>query len=163
MQHASSVHATIFSMDDGLAEILERLARAERELERMRSGLSMLGIKRCSSCQAFFHLTDSAALFADSGESVCYGCIPAWWPARSETLDSTDRLPIEHRLVRWLVAHHNGRLIQQSHKLPEENLQEFRLLISCEQCEGTGKLLGGHCHYCGSQGAMWLVVPKVAD
>jgi len=150
-------------MENGLSEILERLSRAERELEQMRSGLGLLGVKRCSRCQAFFHSSDSAAMFGDGAESVCYGCIPAWWPARSETIESTDRLPIEHRLVRWLVAHHNARPIQQSHKLPEESLQEFRLLISCEQCEGTGKLLGGHCHYCGSQGAMWLVVPKVAD
>jgi hypothetical protein len=145
-------------MDSG--EVLKRLTRIEQDLKQLRDGLALLGVKRCENCSKFYRSSDAAALFDDGAETVCYVCIHDWWPRRSGELDLKNREAAEHKLVRWLVAHHDAQLIQQSHKLPEEQLQELKLAADCDQCEGTGKLLGGHCRYCGGQGTMWVVIRK---
>src|ERR1700683_2108781 len=147
-------------MDSESVEILGRLARVERDLEQMRDGLALVGVKRCENCRRFYRTSDAAALFDDGVEAVCYGCVPEWWPRRGGEMELSDREPIEHRLIRWLVAHHNARLIQQSHKLPADQLQEFRLVADCYQRQGTGTVLGAHCRYCGGEGKLWVVIPK---
>jgi hypothetical protein len=150
-------------MDTDSQEILTRLARVEQEMQQLRDGLALLGVKRCENCKRFYRSSDAAALFDDGVEMVCYVCIHEWWPRRGGELELKDRETIEHKLVRWLVAHHNAQLIQQSHKLPDEQSQEFRLAADCDQCEGTGTLLGGHCRYCGGEGTMWVVIPKSVE
>ena len=147
-------------MDSEAGGILERLARFERDFEQMRDGLGLLGVKRCENCKKFYRMSEAAALFDDGVEVVCYGCIHEWWPRRGGEMELSDRESIEHKLVRWLVAHHNAQLIQRSHKLPDEQSQEFRLAADCNQCEGTGTLLGAHCRYCGGEGTLWVVIPK---
>jgi hypothetical protein len=147
-------------MDSDAGDILKRLAEMERDLQQMRDGLGLLGVKRCENCRRFFRTSDEAGLFDDGAEAICYGCIHEWWPRRAGEMELSDREPIEHKLVRWLVTHHNARLIQQSHKLPADQLQEFRLAADCDQCEGSGTLLGAHCRYCGGDGRLWVVIPK---
>jgi hypothetical protein len=142
------------------SEILERLARMELDLRQMRDGLALAGVRRCENCKKFYRSSDAALLFDDGAETVCYVCIHEWWPRRGGELELKDRETIEHKLVRWLVAHHNAQLIQRSHKLPAEPMQEFKLVAGCDQCEGTGTLLGGHCRYCGGEGKLWVVIPK---
>ncbi len=141
-------------MDTDTGEILERLARVERDLQQLLDGMALLGVKRCENCRKFYRTSDTAALFDDGVEAVCFGCVHEWWPRRS------GESPIEHKLVRWLVAHHHAQLIQQSHKLPADQLQEFRLAAACDQCQGSGTLLGAHCRYCGGEGKLWVVIPK---
>ena len=147
-------------MDTDAGEILRRLAEMELDLKQMRDGLALLGIKRCENCRRFFRNSDAAALFDDGVEAVCYGCVREWWPRRSGEMELSDRGPMEHKLVRWLVANHNARLIQQSHKLPADQLQEFRLVADCDQCQGSGTVLSGHCRFCGGEGKLWVVIPK---
>jgi hypothetical protein len=142
------------------AEMLERLARVEMDLQRMREGLALVGVRRCENCRKFYRCSDAAVLFDDGAETVCYDCIHEWWPRRGGELERKDREAIEHKLVRWLVAHHNAQLILQSHKLPPEELQELRLVAGCDQCQGSGTLLSGHCRYCGGEGRVWVVIPK---
>ena len=120
-------------MDTDSQEILTRLARVEQEMQQLRDGLALLGVKRCENCKRFYRSSDAAALFDDGVEMVCYVCIHEWWPRRGGELELKDRETIEHKLVRWLVAHHNAQLIQQSHKLPDEQSQEFRLAADCDQ------------------------------
>jgi hypothetical protein len=146
-------------MDDDAAEILKRLAEMERDLQQMRSGVGLLGVKRCENCKKFYRTSDAAALFEDGVEAVCYGCIHEWWPRRCGEMELSDRETIEHKLVRWLVAHHNAKLIPQSHKLPDERSQDFRLAADCDQCGGTGIVLEARCRYCGGEGTLWVVIP----
>src|ERR1700693_2799541 len=108
-------------MDTDSGEILERLARMELDLQQMRDGLALVGVRRCENCKKFYRCSDAALLFDDGAETVCYVCIHEWWPKRGGELELKDRETIEHKLVRWLVAHHNAQLIQQSHKLPAEH------------------------------------------
>lgn len=150
-------------MEDGIPEILERLARAERDLEQMRYGLDLLGVRRCSLCKQFFQSSDQSALFNDGTELVCFGCIQEWWPAYSGTLEVADRQSIERKLVRWLGAHHRAEIIHQFRKLPDEQSEEFRFVADCDQCGGTGELLGAQCRYCGGKREMWIVIPKTVD
>jgi hypothetical protein len=137
----------------------ETLARMERELELLRQGLSLLDIKPCSSCRRFFR-AEPGALFDAGHEFACFGCIPNWWPRRSPQLSARDRELMEHRLVRWLLSHHHAHVIHQAEKLPPDRPQEFRLVTDCEECEGTGNLLGSRCHYCNGRGTLWVVIPK---
>jgi hypothetical protein len=150
-------------MADETAEILERLARIERDLDLMRDGLALVGAKRCSRCKRFYPASDAAALFDDGTELICYGCIREWWPERSGTLELKDRETVEQKMVRWLVSHHDARVIHQASKLPDEQRVEFRFVADCDQCAGTGQMLGGHCRYCAGGGTMWVVIPKVED
>jgi hypothetical protein len=135
------------------------LARMERELELLRQGLSLLDIKPCSPCRRFFR-AEPGALFDAGYELVCFGCIPNWWPQRSPQLSARDRQLMEYRLVRWLLAHHHAHVIHQAEKLPPDQPQEFRLVTDCEECEGTGTLVGSRCHYCNGRGTLWVVIPK---
>lgn len=137
----------------------ETLARMERELELLRQGLSLLDIRPCCLCRRFFR-AEPGALFDAGAESICFGCIPKWWPQRSPGLSAKDRQLIEYRLVRWMLAHHHAHVIHQAEKLPADQPQEFRLVTDCEECEGTGTLLGGRCHYCNGRGTLWVVIPR---
>jgi hypothetical protein len=138
----------------------ETLARIERDLELMRHGLSLLEVKPCFRCRRFFR-AEPGALF-DGGVLVCFACVPEWWPLRSPELGLKDRELIEHRLVRWLLTHHNAHVIYQAEKLPPDQPQEFRLVTDCEECDGTGTLVGSRCHYCSGRGTLWVVIPKAS-
>src|ERR1035438_4288059 len=112
-------------MDIDSGEILKRLAGIELELQQLREGVALLGVKRCENCRKFFRSSDAAALFDDGVEMVCYSCVHEWWPKRGGEMELKDRVAIEHKLVRWLVNHHNAELIQKSRQLPNEQMQEL--------------------------------------
>lgn len=141
------------------SRIDDTLVRIERELELMRHGLSLLEVKPCSRCRRFFR-AQPGALFDSGGELICFGCLPEWWPQRSPELSLKERELIEHRLVRWLLAHHHAHVIYQAEKLPADQPQEFRLVTDCEECDGTGTLTGSRCHYCNGRGTLWVVIPR---
>jgi hypothetical protein len=105
----------------------------------------------------YFLFSDGKALF-DAGELVCYKCLQNWWQQREPTLSIEGRQAIEHRLARWLVAHHNASIIRQSEKLPRAEMLEIKVVVACEQCGGTGKLANGaRCRKCDGRGIVWVV------
>ena len=65
---------------------------------------------------------------------------------------------MEHKLVRWLVGHRNGKVVRQAEKMPRPDEIELKIVVSCEPCDGTGKDAGGkHCHNCDGRGSVWIV------
>jgi hypothetical protein len=95
----------------------------------------------------------------DVGQLVCYGCVQEWWRLRSPLLSVKERLSTEHKLLRWLVAHHNGKVIRQSAKAPRPAEVELSIVAGCEQCEATGKTAtGGECRNCEGRGSVYVVV-----
>ncbi|MBZ5594539.1 MAG: hypothetical protein LAP39_20040 [Acidobacteriia bacterium] len=144
--------------DEADKGLLERLARIERELGHLKDALGLLGVRRCCRCQKFFRRADGAALF-DCGDLVCYPCIHEWWPRRCAELAVKDREIIERRLVSWLVTHHNGQVIHDLRKMPEDHLQELRIVATCGECNGTGAQGHQRCPYCDG-GSIWVVVPR---
>jgi len=137
----------------------DALARLERELARLKTGLGLLGVKACSCCQNLFRATEPGKLF-DAGDLVCFACIHHWWRERSPSLATQDRELIEHKLVHWLLNHHGAKVIRDRQKLPAGDEQELRLVASCEECEGKGVWAGAKCHFCDGTGALCLVIPK---
>src|SRR5689334_4434969 len=93
--------------------IHEILRRIERDVENLREGMGLLGVKPCSWCKRFFRLSEPGTLF-DCGELVCYDCIREWWPHRSAELSAKEREGIERKLVRWLLNHHGAEVMRHS-------------------------------------------------
>ena len=139
--------------------ITDMLTRIERELELLRHGLSLLEVKPCLQCRRFYR-AEPGALFDGGGALVCFGCVPDWWTRRSPELNLKDRESTEHRLVRWLLAHHGARIVHQAEKLPPDQPQAFRLVADCEECDGLGSIGASRCHYCNGRGTLWVVIPK---
>lgn len=137
----------------------DALARVERELARLKSGLELLGVKACCCCRNLFRATEPANLF-DAGDLVCFACIRHWWPERSPTLSSENRELIERKLVHWLLNYHGAKVIRKPEERPAADQQELRLMASCEECEGKGVWAGTRCHFCDGTGALCLVIPK---
>ncbi len=59
-------------------ELYDRVTRLERDLERLTTGVRLLGIKSCSWCNKYFRSSDSVTLF-DPATPVCYSCVLEWW------------------------------------------------------------------------------------
>jgi hypothetical protein len=137
----------------------EILARIECDLDHLRDGLALVGVKPCCWCRKFFRYSNNGALF-DCGELVCYGCVPEWWQRRRTELSVEDREVVERKLTRWLLNHHHATVIRQSAKLPESQRQELRIVVACQECRGTGKLRRERCRYCDGRGTVWVVIPK---
>src|ERR1700736_244559 len=92
--------------------VTEILARVENNLNDLVQGLSLLGAKRCSRWKRFFRSSNPGDLFGSGGEPICFGCVPAWWPARRVQLSSEDEPKIENYLVYWLRSFHQARLMK---------------------------------------------------
>ncbi len=137
----------------------DALARLERELARLKTGLELLGVKACSCCRNLFRATEPGNLF-DAGELVCFTCIRHWWPERSRALAAQDRELIEHKLVHWLLNHHGAKVVRDHEKLPPDDGRGIRLVAACEECDGKGTWAGSKCHFCGGTGALCLVIPN---
>jgi len=136
-------------------DVRASLARIERELDGLKGALLLLGVKQCCWCRKYFLSPDARALF-DGDELVCYGCIQEWWQHRCPELSIEKRQAVEHKLLRWLVSHHDAKVIRQTEKLPQRI--ELKILAACERCGGTGKSdTGGKCHPCGGCGNFWVV------
>lgn len=133
------------------------LARILQELEHLKEGLGLLGVKQCMHCRNYFRSEDGGALF-DSGQLICYGCLQDWWLQHSPTLRTEQRQNIEHKLLRWLVAHHAAKVIRAAKKLPQADRIEIKLVVACDQCSGTGKgAVSGECQGCEGRGSVWVV------
>ncbi len=133
------------------------LASVLRELEHLKDGLRLLGLKQCSACGTYFLCQDGKALF-DAGELACYACLTPWWRRYSPGLSIEQRQALEGKLLRWLVAHHDAKVIRHAEKLPPSDAIELKVVVACDQCDGTGKNEGGReCHNCEGRGSVWVV------
>ena len=136
----------------------ERLSSLERELDHLKAGLGLLGVKPCSCCANYYRSSDPGALF-HGGELVCYNCIPQWWLQRSPKLSTDDRQQAERDLRRWLVSHHRAEVIGRAGDLPAPERLLMKLVTGCEQCNSSGKTdTGKRCSNCDGRGTVWLVV-----
>ena len=136
----------------------EKLASLERDLERLKTGLGLLGVEPCSSCGTYYKRSDPGALF-HFGESVCYDCVPEWWLHGRPELSAEERQKVERELRRWLVNHHHAEVIGRAGDLPKPERLLLKLVTGCEQCNATGKTYtGGRCSYCDGRGTVWVVV-----
>jgi hypothetical protein len=140
----------------------DTLARLERELDHLRQGLSLLGVKPCARCRKFFRLSDAGALFDCGDVACCYECIHEWWSQRCGELSLKDRKIVEHKLVRWLMAHHDAHIVHDLGKMPKDSPQALRMVADCLECSGTGILLGERCRHCDGAGTAWVVLPDPA-
>ena len=146
--------------DSGTLSPEERLARIERDLDRLREGLALLEVKPCSCCGKFYRAS-TGALF-DNGTPVCFACLPQWWPRRSPEMDVADRQKCEMALTRWVLSHHQAEVIRRPEALPDPESLKLKLVVGCEQCQGTGKDFSGTkpCARCDGRGTLWLVLRK---
>jgi hypothetical protein len=141
-----------------LQELETRLARVVEELNHLKDGLCLLGLKQCSGCGKYSVSTDGKNLLEAGGQLVCYSCVQEWWQRRSPALNSEERQAVEHKLLRWLVTHHNAKVIRLAEKLPRPIELELKIIAACEQCAGTGKIDGGkRCLNCEGRGSVWVV------
>ena len=132
------------------------LTRILQELEHLKDGLGLLGVKQCAHCRRYFRSEDGGALF-DAGQLVCYGCLQDWWLQHSPKLGIDERQRIEHKLLRWLVANHQAKVIRTVKKLPQADQIELKIVVACDQCSGTGKGAGRECQNCEGRGSVWVV------
>jgi hypothetical protein len=145
-------------MPDPEKDLEARLSRVDRELEQLKDGLRLLGIRQCNHCRKFFLSQDGKTLF-EGDELVCYSCVQDWWHEHAAALNTEQRQAIEHKLMRWLIAHHNAKVIRQPEKMPRPEELELKMVVGCEQCNGTGKTEAGkRCSYCDGRGFVWVVV-----
>jgi len=138
--------------------------RIAREIERLKEGLQLLGLKQCCCCGRYSLTRDGKALFEAKGESACFNCIWDWWKRRSPELAIEERLAIEHKLLRWLVAHYGAKVVRQAAKMPKPETIKYKLIVGCDECKGTGKIAAATCSYCEGRGFEWGVIlwPELA-
>jgi hypothetical protein len=133
------------------------LALVVQELDHLRDGVRLLGLKQCGCCRKFFLSTDGRALL-DVGQFVCRDCVPVWWQQTSPLLSIEERRVVEHKLLRWLVAYHNAKVVRQAGKMPRAEEMELKIVVECERCQGTGKnFSAGECANCEGRGSVWVV------
>jgi hypothetical protein len=132
----------------------------ERDLANMKEGLSLLGIRPCSSCGKFFRSSSASDTFSYMGETVCYDCLESWWEARAAKLDLATRNAFEQKLMRWLIDNHGAVVVRDPGSLPSSLEADFRLVVNCHECGGTGLLGKGQCRHCRGNKMIWVVVPS---
>jgi hypothetical protein len=137
------------------------LANVEHDVDDLIAALALLGVKRCSRCRQFFRCADPGALF-DSGQLVCYNCIPAWWSYLSTQISVADREQIEGKLASWLRKYHRGEVVKETPgKVFDAANAAFQIVAKCVECAGSGKLIEGErCRFCNGLGTVRVIVPK---
>ena len=136
------------------------LARLQHDVANLKEALGLLGAKPCCCCGRFFLTTNPANLFAGGTESVCYACLPGWWREHCHNLDVTDRASIERNLMRWLIANHHAKVYRELTELPPEESQYMRLVVTCYECKGTGRMGPDRCRHCLGNRNVWVVTLK---
>jgi hypothetical protein len=146
--------------DPGTLLPADRLAKVERDMERLREGLALLDVKPCSCCGKFYR-SSTGALF-DSGTPVCFACLPQWWPLHSPGMGAAERQKTEMALTRWVLSHHHAEVIRRPEDLPDPEHLRLKLVVGCEQCQGSGKDFSGNklCPRCDGRGTLWLISRK---
>jgi len=143
--------------DDPTQPLHNRIAELERDLLDLTTGVALLGIKRCSWCKKFSRTSDNGMLF-DSGATVCFGCIPAWWPQYSTEVTDKQRQILEFELKNWLVRCHHAEVVRNPEKLPKDASPRLQIAVSCYECNGTGTSAGERCRFCDGRGSIWILV-----
>jgi formylmethanofuran dehydrogenase subunit E len=154
-------HSDNERLDRSPEGMLEKLAQTQRDLNDVIEALALLGIKRCSQCKHFFNSSDPGALFGN-GQLVCYSCVPEWWSSYSGQLGVAEREKAETKLSSWLRKHHGAQIVKEERgRTPEANPLEFKVVVHCSECGGSGKLLQGErCRFCNGFGTVWIVAPR---
>lgn len=133
--------------------------RVVQELNRLKEGLRLLGLGQCSTCGRYLLSEHGKNLFEAAGELVCFNCIEEAWQRRSPDFSVPERQAIEQKLLRWLVAHHEAKVIRQAAKMPRPETVKLKIVVACGECNGTGRSpSGGACSYCEARGSEWVVV-----
>ena len=143
--------------DDPNQVLHDRLAELTSHLERLTTGVSLLGIKPCVWCKKFFRSSDPGVLF-EAGTTVCYTCIPEWWQHQSGEVSLKQKEFIEYELKNWLVRCHHAEVFKSPEKLPKEPPPKLQMVISCYECGASGNLNGENCRFCEGRGTVWAVV-----
>jgi hypothetical protein len=141
--------------------LFESVSRVERDVDDFIGALALLGVKRCSQCRQFFRSAEPGALF-DSGQIVCYKCIPDWWSSVSTQMGVTDRERIEGKPASWLRKYHGAEVVKETlDKVPDTGNIEFQLIARCLECAGSGKLMEvERCRFCNGAGTVRIVVQR---
>jgi hypothetical protein len=133
------------------------VARIDRDLENLKNGLSLLGVKPCCCCGTFFRSSERNRLF-DCGDLVCLDCIYEWWTSRVPELPLKQRELVERKLVNWLVNHHRAQVIRKADDLLNPTPRKFQLVVSCAHCDGRGVCRRTPCRACDGRGTVWLAI-----
>lgn len=133
------------------------LARIDRDLENLKNGLSLLGVKPCCRCGMFFRSSERSHLF-DCGELVCLDCVYEWWTSRVPELSLQEREVIERKLVNWLVNHHRAQVIRKAGDFLNTPRRKFQLVVTCAHCDGADVRLRTRCRACDGRGTVWLAI-----
>jgi hypothetical protein len=136
------------------------LARLERELAQVRRGLALLGAKPCSRCGRYYLSAHSGNLFRTGDELICYACLSAWWRERCPQLPLAARGAIEHKLLRWLVEQHGAQVFRELKDLPPDEVQDIHMIVSCPECDGTGKEGDARCRHCLGNRNVWVITRR---
>ena len=141
--------------------LFETVSHIQQDVTALMDALAILGIKRCSECKQFLNSSDPGSLF-DSGQLVCYRCVPNWWSSFSTKLVVADREKLEAKLSSWLRKYHGAEVVKEDRgKLPDVNPDQFRIVVHCSECYGSGKLLEGErCRFCNGFGTVWIVANR---
>ena len=91
----------------------QELACVSRELDNIRDGLKMLGLKQCSCCRKYFMCPDGKHLL-NAGQLVCVRCVSSWWEQCSPKISIEERNTIEHQILRWLTSYYEAKVILAS-------------------------------------------------
>jgi hypothetical protein len=134
--------------------------RLERDLANLKEGLILLGIRPCSSCGKFFHSENASETFSYKGETVCFDCLDSWWTARSANLDMETRSAFERKLMRWLIDNYEAVVVRDPASMPKSMVADFRLVVNCHECAGTGMLGKSKCRHCKGNKVIWVLVPS---
>ena len=135
------------------------LAYISRELDNIRDGLRILGLMQCSCCRRYFKCPDGKNLL-NAGQLVCYGCVRGWWEQRSPQLTIAERKINERQILRWLATYYQARVIRRLSQMPAAEEVDLKMVVGCEQCNGTGQSGASRCRNCDGRGSEWVVVVK---
>lgn len=142
------------------AEDAQDLACLARELDGIRDALKLLGLKQCCWCRKYYLCPDGRNLL-NAGQLVCYRCESSWWEQRSPKLSIEERKTAEHQLLRWLVTYHGAKIIRRLSQMPPAEEIALKMVVGCEQCNGTGQSGTTRCNNCDGRGSEWIVVVSV--
>jgi hypothetical protein len=135
------------------------LAFISRELDNIRDGLKLLGLKQCSCCRKYFMCPDGKNLLS-AGQLVCVRCVSSWWEQRSPKISIEERNTIEHQILRWLTAYYGAKVIRRLSQMPAAEDIALKIVVGCEQCGGTGRVSTARCQNCDGCGSEWVVVAR---
>ena len=136
------------------------VARLEHDVANLKQALGLLGVKPCSVCGKFYLCSNPGNLFTAGDQSVCYACLSSWWLDRCHCLSIPERESIERNLRRWLVVHHGAKVYRELSELPPEEQQNVRVIVTCHECKGSGRMGGERCRHCLGNRNVWVITPK---